>query len=123
MPSYKRSSVQFPPGLEKAIRTRAAQQGLPLATYTTLLIERGWFAEEQGRVAELLDSLTAVLERVPNSPPTTAVGASLPAPVLNTLAQIFARVQLTAAASGIDAGKAEALTASYLNQLTSALKG
>lgn len=111
----KRIAVPWPPGLEKPIRDRAATHGLPVSTYFSLIAARGFHADLSDAITDRLDALTVAIDRL--SVDSGAAGLS-PA-VLKTLADIYARTQLIAAKTGVDAAKVEALAAERLQQISS----
>lgn len=96
-----RINVQFPLGLERAIREGAAERGLPLRTYFTNLAEKGFHAEQIQTVKTELDDMRATLEKLQaktaqvNNSPAGQAGISEPVLriLLKTLAEIYSRTQ------------------------------
>lgn len=127
MSKKNRMSVQFPVGLERAIRTSAAERGLPICTFFTILAERGYRATEGDDLRGQLHDLTVALERL-QQPEQAAVvsrqgAASFPAPVLKILADISANSQWAAANPGKarDPGKVDGAAGVILRQLAAEL--
>jgi hypothetical protein len=96
MPINNRASVQFPPGLEKSIRAAAAKAGLPLRTYMSNLVARGFYAEEHQEIASRIEAIEWAMVASQNTSRAGAgevINPAIPQPVLRILAEIFSRVQ------------------------------
>lgn len=125
MPINNRVSVQFPPGLEKEIRARAAKAGLPVRTYFSILAARGFHAEERQEIQDTLFNLNVALERLwlaqqeQTKPDTvTAPSGALAPAILKTLAEIFARTELTAGKANINLADRDALVSDRFKLLS-----